>query len=80
MPRLCAKVMAVRMTNDGLSDALIRKSGGRRDPGSGACPAGLQNWLFPVSLDWLVHGTGSHPQDSAYSALFSSFSQGHSVS
>ena len=62
--RLCAKVMAVRMTEMGVSEGktgLQRKSGGRIDPLSGACQARLQMWLFPVSLDGFLCCQSSHP-------------------
>lgn len=69
--RLCAKVMAVRMTEMGLSEGksvLQRKPGGRRVPGSGACQAGLQIWPFPVSFDGFLCGQGSQPQERPASA------------
>lgn len=71
--RLCDQVTAVRMTEMCVSEAeniLQRKQGERRDSGSMACQAGLQMWIFSVSLDGFPCCQDSRPQERPSSALF----------
>lgn len=78
----CVKVMALRMTEMGVSGeetVLQNKPGRRNDPECVACQPGIQMWPYPVRLDEFLCCVGSHCQERPQKGLAFPFTQGHSV-